>query len=293
MQGPAEHSVKAKKSYKADMSVAEHENDLEPYGTKIDSKRDIKSYASKKRMQNYSEQKISFDSKSVNQLHKRPSQKQYKKYISREESQDKFIDKTLETEEEHDNNAGSFGVPNNVGHYYHNAKALENVLKEDKDAITKRHKERQQILDRKQKVASYSKLVKEIHWDSNGEQNKKRVDYKPMRNPLKSDNDSNKTFDQQRKYKMSALERVKDFRRKHSNQLKVKEEQGEMTSNFGIDSVDESRNIRVSKHPHNKSTQGLSAHGDHHSDSNQPRSSKNVNERNFVGLSKSNFTILI
>ena len=84
MQGPAEHSVKAKKSYKADMSVAEHENDLEPYGTKIDSKRDIKSYASKKRMNNYSEQKISFDSKSVSQLHKRPSQKQYKKYQSRE-----------------------------------------------------------------------------------------------------------------------------------------------------------------------------------------------------------------
>lgn len=172
-----------------------------------------------------------------------------------------------------------------MNQYYHNAKALENVLKEDKEALLKLEIEKQKIIERKQKVASYSKLVKEIHWDGKKEKREK-FDYLPKKKS-KGNSGTNKTFEENRSSKMMAIDKIKDYRRKHTEKLISAEEQGELSEQYNDVKSLGSRNSRAQ---HNKSQtkvmQGLS-NVDHNFEPIYPKSSKNEMSHNFIGIDKS------
>lgn len=97
-----------------------------------------------------------------------------------------------------------------VNQYYHNAKALENVLKEDRDAKAKSKVEKENLMKRKQKVASYSKLVKEIHWEKQGVE--KRHSHGAKRHGVRGSDASNKSYDSKRKNRMVAVDRIKELK---------------------------------------------------------------------------------
>ena len=176
------------------------------------SKKDFKSHASNKRFNKYNNNRISFDSHNKSVSQSKPYGKAIKQNYYQNESHD-FGDRI-----EEDNNAGSFGKANQVNKYYHNAKALENVLKEDKENMHKKEKEKQKLIERKSKVASYSKLVREIHWDKDAE-HKRKIEYKKLKNQhLRSEHGSNKTFEGQQRSKISAIEKVKDIKRRQLRQ---------------------------------------------------------------------------
>ena len=144
------------------------------------SRKQFKSHGSKHLIQNMNHNRISFDSKNNKSMSQNKAYRDAikQKYYPKENDNSKFIDQSMGEE---DDKAGSFGKGNQVNQYYHNAKALENVLKEDKENMYKREKEKQNIVERKQKVASYSKLVREIHWDQEERSKPHKVEYKPLK----------------------------------------------------------------------------------------------------------------
>ena len=194
----------------------------------------MKNINSSNRLNNYSGGRISFDTKNKN-LSSKGSQILSHHFHPRE-NQGEIIDESIEAG--NSLNQKHF-VKNQASHYYHNAKALENVLKEDKEAHLKREIEREQLIKRKEKVASYSKLVKEIHWESNADKRKEILDYIPKKRSVNKD--TNKTFEEKRKSKMMAINRIKEYRRKQTGDQKSVQEPSELNENFEYKYKNDSR----------------------------------------------------
>lgn len=236
-----------------------------------ESTKEFKSINSKNRLNNYSEGRVSFDTNQKDNISRKYQHKSKpQKFHPRDHSQGALMEDLME--ENSVSNAGSFSKINKMNQYYHNAKALENVLKEDKEALLKLEKEKQKIMERKQKVASYSKLVKEIHWEGKNEKREK-FDYLPKKKS-KGTGGTNKTFEENRSSKMMALEKIKDYRKKNTEKLKSAQEQGELSEPYNDVKSLGSRNSKIQ---HNKSQtkamQGLS-NVEHNFEPIYPKSSK-------------------
>lgn len=183
----------------------------------------MKNINSSNRLNNYSDGRISYDSKN---LSSKGSQILSHHFHPRE-NQGEIIDDSIEAGSSLNYKHTSKNPANN---YYHNVKALENVLKEDKEVHQKREIERDMLIKRKEKVASYSKLVKEIHWDSNSDKRKEILDYVPKKHPLNKNN--NKTFEEKRKSKMMAISRIKEYRSKQTNEQISVQDPPELNENL-------------------------------------------------------------
>lgn len=224
---------------------------------KTESVKQIQSVGSKNKLNNYSQGRTSFEVSKKGLVSKRSYKNNPQQFHPRDKAQSAFMDESAQDDSL--SNASSFNKKHKVGQYYHNAKALENVLKQDKEALQKREVNKQKILDRKQKVASYSKLVREIHWD----EKKKPESYEIQA------------------IKKRALKNNKLKKRLTDHQVSL-QEQGEMTEN-----LNEANHARNQHKIHNiksqnKSIQGLQ-HQDHGIYDNFPQSNKNQDSHNFVG----------
>lgn len=241
-----------------------------------------KNLNSKHRANNYSEARISFDSKNRSYLpsHLRNKHQELKQ---RERSHGPYLD---ESGDNHSIKNAENQNKNKMGQYYHNAKALENVLKEEKEALNKREKEKQQILQRKQKVASYSKLVKEIHWDSTSEKARDKLNHQPKKKRnLKTEPSTNKTFEHKPSSKMSAIERIKSMRNN-----KQFNEQGEQKENYVNNSKSKLRDsFEDSPEKDRRSIKAMKSEIHHSVKDNLPRSNKHQDSHNFIGMENSEF----
>jgi hypothetical protein len=187
-----------------------------------------------------------------------------------------------EVENENSLNDESLKNGNQMNQYYHNAKALENVLKEDKEAHEKLEVEKQTLLERKQKVASYSKLVKEIHWDKYAPKKDKYEYLAQKKKSLKQNLKSNKMLEDNKSSKMMAVDKIKDMRKKNTERhQRSAQEQGELTHNYS-DSYD-NPSIHALNKSHSKPIEGLSKYGEYDIEGDFPKSSKNEVSHNFVG----------
>ena len=200
-------------------------------------------------------------------------------YIESNQSKADFINDSIEGRHiKHEDNYKKLSKPSNK--YYHNIKALENVLKEDKEAQNKHSKEKQQLMLRKQKVASYSKLVKEIHWDSNSVKRKDLYDANGRRiKKATSEVASNKTFEDKRKTRMMAIDKIKDIKRKQIDDAKTIQEQGALKEN-------------VSENLYNDSDQNTSQNRKVKTLKNDIEDAvqKNTTPHNFIGINNSKFS---
>ncbi|CAI2372526.1 unnamed protein product [Moneuplotes crassus] len=196
-------------------------NEVEEYVDKSDNNKRFHSY-----------NRISFDSKQEkgisDQKYKRKPMS--KKYTFKEKAESLVADRSRED---------SIGQikGNQVNQYYHNAKALENVLKEEKSNLQKLERDKKKLIERKQKVASYSKLVREIHWD-HSDRNKRDVKYNPLKKrSVIGETDSNKTFENHNRSRMAAVEKVKEIRRKQvKKETDIENRRQPEANNFIVDS---------------------------------------------------------
>lgn len=189
------------------------------------------------RLNNYSESRISFEGRHRN-LSTKGSQ------LLSHQFHPKEINGEIDESTEVTNARNSKSINKiQVSHYYHNAKALENVLKDDKDLVQKREFNRQQIIQRKEKVASYSKLVREIHWDNkNNEQRKDSHDVHNHRKMPKRD--SNMTFEQRAESNQMRTDRVRQNNQRSTKEHKSVIETNDVKENFDFNIKS---NIKTSK----------------------------------------------
>ena len=194
-QGSIENSIKAKK-VKIGESLRENEETYDkPYEQnnmsivgriKNNSRKQFKNQWSKHKLVNYNNNRINFDSKNIKSISQnKPYRDSRNQKYYPQGNNINFIDHSVKEE----NNAGSFEKENQMNQYYHNVKALENVMKEDKDNMKRREREKKSIIQRKQKVASYSKLVREIHWNHEERTKQHFIENKPVNKYLVKGND--------------------------------------------------------------------------------------------------------
>lgn len=175
-----------------------------------------------------------------------------------------------------------------MNHYYHNAKALENVLKEDKESVLKREMNRQQIIQRKEKVASYSKLVREIHWDSKNSKRLESQDFNHHKKILKRD--SNMTFEQRAESNHIRSDRANEYKHRHAKEHKSVIEGNEMKENFDFNIKS---NIKTSKNKdlHNESKNIYNLKRNIENAINKHHISLEENEKNQSNIEQSNYLI--
>jgi hypothetical protein len=202
-------------------------------------------------------------------------------YLPQNHSKSDIMDDSIEGH--HMNHDSSYQNISKVKKYHHNAKAIANVLKEEKEAQTKLEKQKEQLVLRKQKVASYSKLVKELHWDSTNTKPKNLVYDMNGRKikKVKSDTHSNKTFEGRRKSKVMPMERVRNMRRKRDDEQRLINDQGNFKENYNSNfKIDSDTGNDVPRHKINS----LGQDEDYAIQSSLPQSIKNEDDHNFVGF---------
>ena len=254
-------------------------------GTK--SKKEFRGVSMKSRDINSNGGRISFDTKKKNKTGSRGYMK-HQQFHPNEKQQNNYTDESLG--EESVNHVDSFSKHNKINQYYHNAKALENVLKEDKEVLQKREKDKLALLERKQKVASYSKLVKEIHWEGNT-QHKDKLEYlaKKKKNLVQNSQNNNNTFEDGKPSRMAAVDKVKNLRRRQTDRQKRSvQEQGEMTLNHD-DSIDNKYTRLNHNKSQNKPIRKLGEYENYQAEVDFPKSSKHKADHNFIGENNSKF----